>query len=333
MNFWYHLYFYVFVFGFLVFGIYMLFRSITIIDAAKKNMRRLYSELHERNETRVTQIEAERRKYGTITKKANKKYSRFAMFLMRLDDLIIYSGYGIRYKWLNTSTYIVLSTTAGCLVFLVCMVLFHGVLGPLVLALLVVLLPYVHMSSEANRNYKRTEEQLEFFINMVSNNSMTTNDLVAILEKTAPYMAQPLRGALERAVSLSRINSNPYECIRVLTREIEHPIFKRFIRNLELCSRNDANYHNITKDFSKQLEISLRSVERMRAIYANNRAEILMLLLMGVGMLPLCCNMMETSFVKVIIGMTSSMGGMLILGLLTMIYGGTLLYLLIGMRR
>lgn len=333
MNPLYHIYFYIVIFGFLVFGFYMLLRSISIMDSAKRNMQKLYTELHDRNTYRVTQIEKERRKYGTITKKADDKHSRMALFMMKLDNLLIYSEVGIKYRWLNTSTYIVLMTVGGCLVFLLCMVFMKGVLIPLLLTTVTVLVPYAYMVNVANNNYSRTEEQLEFFINMVANNSMTTNDLITIMEKTAPYMAQPIRGALERAVVTSRINSDPSECIRQLTRDIEHPIFVRFIRNLEVCSRNDANYHNITKDFSSQLEISLRSAERQRAIYDNARKEILLLLIINICILPMTCALVDATFFQMLSDMTKDILGVFVLVVLGLLYGSTAVYLLIGKRR
>ena len=68
-------------------------------------------------------------------------------------------------------------------------------------------------------------------------------DLVNVLEMAVPFVTSPIKGAILRAVSTARIKGDQNEAVWQLEREIEHPLFRSFIRNLDICSKNV--YHSV----------------------------------------------------------------------------------------
>ena len=60
--------------------------------------------------------------------------------------------------------------------------------------------------------------------------------------KVCPYLDVPMRPALQECVSKARNTGNVEEALRNLELQIEHPQFRNLIRNLEICSRHEANY-------------------------------------------------------------------------------------------
>lgn len=325
------------IFVLLFIGFYMLFRSVTIINSARKNMEKIYFKLHEQNEIRVSQLELERRMYGTASANPDKKTNILERFLQRIDDVLIYSGMSIRHIWLNTSTYIVLSVLGGALIALIAMALWGNVLVTVLLSLSGVLIPYIYMVIHCDKNYKDTEKQLIYFINVIANNSLVTNNVVSVLDSTAKYANEPIKGAVNRALAASKLSENKENsinvCIEQLTREIEHPMFVRFIRNLEICSRNNADYRSVARDFSKQAQSAIETLEKQRAMFANIRNLCLMMYVIGMMMISSACDEAEVGLFKVVQDLMETPIGILFLAIECLVIGGTAIYLLIGSRR
>ncbi len=323
---------YIVIFSFVVIGFYMLMQSITLINSARRNMGKIYSQLHSKNEKRVKQIEADRRRYGTTSATSGKE-SKFSRILQHVDDVLIYSGMSIKYHWLNTATYIVLMIVLSAGAFFLFLIVTTRILVGGIAALLVIVIPYAYMVHLSDVNYKNTENQMQFFVNMVSNNSMITNDITTVLEDTAQYVNEPIRSAIYRAISTTTITGNKDDCIRQLTREIEHPLFVRFIRNLDMSSKNEADYRKVSSDYSEQVDEQIKALTRLRALFSNARGEILLMLGMGIGLLAMVCSLTEKTMVQAFAEMSSSIVGVLCLILWGSVQLFTLLYVLVGMRR
>lgn len=311
-------------------GFYLLLRSISLIEAAKLNMEKLMTQLYTHNDRRVSQIERQRRQYGTS---ANGKEGFFTGLLRKLDNLLIYSELSIKYEWLNASIYIILNIVLVAAVFLLAYILWGSFLGAVILAVTAVAAPLGYMSHLSNANYRQTEEQLKFFINVVSSNSMATNDIITVLEMSAPHIGNPIRNAVYRAVASSRVSGKSDDCIWQLTREMEHPLFVSFIRNLDICSKNDADYRNVAKDFAMQADQSIKELEKQRAIYSNSRVEISIMFVIGIVLSYMVCGFAENDLIGIIVEMSQSSIGIVCLLIECILFGSTLLYLLFGKRR
>ena len=68
------------------------------------------------------------------------------------------------------------------------------------------------------------------------------------------------------------------KAIRNLEKRIEHEKFKELIRNLEICSRYEANYGEVIKDSRGLLREYLATVKERKAILNNARIEIAMII-------------------------------------------------------
>lgn len=319
------------VFLFLLIGFFCLMRSMSMIEAARRNMERIMKELHTRDDIRVTQAEMERRRYGS-TSGSGKKQGMVTKLLNHLDDTLVYSEIMIKFTWLNASIYVILTIIGAALAFLLGYMIYGVTLGVL-LVCIVVFVPYIVLSKIATRNYLMTEKQIGFFINLIATNSIASADLVSVLDRVSSRVTNPLRGAIERAIASVQLSGNNDEAIWQLTREIEYPLFKEFIRNLDICGRNDADYRAVAKDFSKQAEVSLRAIERQRAIFANARNEVLLMIGVGVLLSFMTASFCDTSLITVLVEMKESLFGIVCLCAEFLIYMSALLYVLIGKRR
>ena len=66
--------------------------------------------------------------------------------------------------------------------------------------------------------------------------------------------------------------------IRNLEKRIEHEKFQELIRNLEICSRYEANYGEVIKDSRGLLREYLAAAKERKAIINNARVEIAMII-------------------------------------------------------
>lgn len=319
------------VFVFMASGFFLLFTSASLVSSAKDGLSHIYSSLHTADEKRVLELEKERRKYGTLN--ADGKQGAISRFLLNLDDMIIYSGLGEKIRFLNTTTYLVMSILAFVLIQLVLELIGIGIIASSGIALGITLIPSTVMGIMRDRNHRLTEEQLVFLIDSVSNNSTDASDMIMIFERCAEYAVEPVRSIIYRAISKARVTGSQADFVEMLTREVEHPIFVRFIRALEMASQKDADYRRVALDYKDQAEVEIAALNKRRAIFKDGRNELLLLAVMGLLITPLMCNLVEMSLMDVIRTLPDSMFGMFVSIAYIVVFGGIAVYLSNGSRK
>lgn len=319
------------IFLLLVVGFYLLFRAAQMIDRAQINMNHLMANLRERKEASVKKTEAARRKYGS-TSEDGKDPGPFTALLTAIDNRLTWSGVSVERPWFTASVYVVVTFVLAIIAFGITLAFFNWIIA-LVAAGLVIILPFAYVTVLTNQAYHNTEVQLKFFISLVASNSAMASDLVNVLEMAAPYVTNPIRGAILRAANTARVKGNPDEAVWQLEREVEHPLFRSFIRNLDICSKNDGDFRSVAKDFSVQAEQSIAQLEKQRAIFANARNEVILMVGVGVALSFMSANFCERDLFEVLSEMRGSLVGIAILFAEVLIYLATLGYVLLGKKR
>lgn len=129
----------------------------------------------------------------------------------------------------------------------------------------------------ALNNYRKTEESLMTFINLLENYSS---------------MEAEMTGDKGRA-------------IRNLEKRIEHEKFKELIRNLEICSRYEANYGEVIKDSRSLLREYLAAAKERKAILNNARIEIAMIIACCGVVFWMMNDFTQTGILAVLLGNTA----------------------------
>ena len=127
-------------------------------------------------------------------------------------------------------------------------------------------------------NYEKVEGNILTFVNLLENYSQTNDDIVIIFGKTYEYLEEPLRGYIELFYEESISTGDVTKAFRNLENRIENTRFKEIIRNLEICSRHEANYQEIIKDCRYNLKEYLKFKQKKKAIIQNGRASLSMAL-------------------------------------------------------
>jgi Flp pilus assembly protein TadB len=116
------------------------------------------------------------------------------------------------------------------------------------------------------------------FINLLENYSSMEDELIAIFSRIQPFLTEPVRSAVEQCCIEAEMTGDKGRAIRNLEKRIEHEKFKELIRNLEICSRYEANYAEVIKDSRSLLREYLAAAKERKAILNNARIEIAMII-------------------------------------------------------
>ena len=139
-------------------------------------------------------------------------------------------------------------------------------------------LNYMVLYFMALSNYKKTEESLMTFINLLENYSCMEDELISIFSRISPFLTEPVKSAVEQCCMEAEMTGDKRRAVRNLEKRIEHDKFKELVRNLEICSRYEANYGEVIKDSRSLLREYLAAVKERRSIINNARIEIAMII-------------------------------------------------------
>ena len=137
---------------------------------------------------------------------------------------------------------------------------------------------YMVLYFMALSNYRKTEESLMTFINLLENYSSMEDELIAIFSRIQTFLTEPVKSAVEQCCIEAEMTGDKGRAIRNLEKRIEHEKFKELVRNLEICSRYEANYGEVIKDSRSLLREYLAAAKERKAILNNARVEIAMII-------------------------------------------------------
>ena len=197
-------------------------------------------------------------------------------FLLKLDKTILYSNIRKYIPFLNSSIYIFSLVVFSSIALLTGTFLADITVG--LLAAVVIILAYMTLILFlSNKNYKKVEENIVSFMNLIENYSKTNNDLITIFGKVYPFLDEPLKSHVQEAYLLGKRTGNTDLALDTLQNSVQHKRFREIIRNLSICSHYEANYEEIIEDSRAQLMEYLAGKRERAAMVRNARIEMLIL--------------------------------------------------------
>ncbi len=195
-------------------------------------------------------------------------------FIAHVQDNLEYSGMTLRFNWMTPELYIVIMTVLSAVVSAGISILtgrwYAGVAA--VMAMLGIT-EYLFARIRDYR-YRREEEQLLAMVNCIENCAAESDDIIYILEKTGDMVEGPIHDELLRAVTQVRSGVPGGMAIGGLENRIEHEFFRTLMRNLEISSRNNANYREITAQCRGLLAGQLDNSRRLDEIYREAKIRL-----------------------------------------------------------
>jgi Flp pilus assembly protein TadB len=145
----------------------------------------------------------------------------------------------------------------------------------------VILLIVFTLKYMEKRTFNKIDKQLLVYINTLKNLCSSNNDIVVIIEKSIPYVEEPIREYLEQFVFECRKGIPVYKAFRNLEDKVENKRFKQLIKNLAICSKHEANYEKIIKKSKVILKHYFEEKERRKKAVNGGRSVIVITFAMG----------------------------------------------------
>lgn len=197
--------------------------------------------------------------------------------LLKLDRTINYSNIKKYIPFLNSTTYIFTMAIFASVALIVGTKLSGLAIG-VACAGTVILVYLVVLMLLASLNYKKVENNVMTFINLVENYSKTNNDLISIMGKIHYYLDEPLKTQVEECYYLGQRTGDVDLALDTLQRNVQHSKFKEIIRNLIICSHYEANYEDVVEDSRDMLIVYLAGKRERAEMARNARIELSILL-------------------------------------------------------
>lgn len=172
---------------------------------------------------------------------------------IKLERDLYKSGLSISFPFLTAEVYILIMVISAGSGFFLVSVWRTGIIlriislccGPLIL--------YTVLQIKYYLNYRRVEKNLLIFLNLLDSFSITAGELTVIFYKISYYLDRPLKRALEECYFETQITGNTTKALYNLMEKVGHPKFKEVVRNLEVCSRYDADYSSVVDSCRKTI--------------------------------------------------------------------------------
>lgn len=250
----------------LTYLIYNTIKHIQNSKAIEKSVVKVFSATENSYKHRKSIEEAKRLEDGNQEKQS---------FIYKLDLMIERSGLRKKMPFLNTEVYLGLTLVISVMGYILATVISGVWLLGVVIVMLTVIISYAIIYILSGIAYEKVDKTIITFVNILENYSGTNDDIVSILGKTYPYLENPLKDHIEDFYNEVNSSGDTTRAFRNLETKIENEKFKEIIRNLEICSRHEANYQEIIKDSRDTLMDYIEAKQKRKAIINQGRIEIL----------------------------------------------------------
>lgn len=253
-------------------GLYRCFVYLQMNSLLQRGVMNIYSRLASAAGNR-RQVERQvKALYGEVQRKDR---------LSHLEENIRYSGLAHKYPFLTPEL------TMLFMIIIFAFIAIGGMFFNLELYMTVGLEIIVFIGIELafrgkrNERMKKTEDELLTFVNAVDGYAGMSDDIIHILESASGMLSEgsPMREEIITAVAAARNSGQESAALSILMANVEHPFFKTFIRNLEISSRNNANYKDIVSESRGILKGYVDNTRKLENIYRNGRIRMILMLI------------------------------------------------------
>lgn len=199
--------------------------------------------------------------------------------IAHISDNIEYSGVSSILPGLTPELYILIMLMLSAAAFVLTGVISGNIYYGIPAATAPWVVSEMFFSLLRNYRYRREEEQLLTLVNSIENSAAESDDIIYILEKAAAMTAGPIHDELWHTVTMVKSGLQGTVALGQLESRIEHTFFKTLIRNLEISSRNNANYREITMQCRTLLTEQLDNTKKLEEIYREARIRLIVIYL------------------------------------------------------
>lgn len=199
----------------------------------------------------------------------------------KIDIYLIRSGLKEKFPFINADIFILISILVSVVTFIITMLITRVFIISVGIALIMFLLFMLYIYILNGITYEKIDNQLILFLNLLENFSTTTDDIVSIFQESSQYLSYPLNKYCEEFVTESKMTGNVRIAFSNFEDKIENERLKDIIRNIEISSRNDANYKEVLGKSKDVIKGYFESKESKRSIKRSGQMDICISAIMG----------------------------------------------------
>lgn len=293
--------------GLLVFAVfYFLLGLIQKERLLHKTVRRLSDQVQEHSRERQKQL---KRPEGWEKRKG----------ILKLERLLHGSGMKKMVPFISAELLILLLLLLAGAGYVTASLLHTGILFRILALFLGPALIFIVLHLKSLLNYNRVEKNLLTFLNLLDNFSVTEGEITAILYKVSRFVDPPLSDLLQECYFQTQITGDTSRALFDLQDKAVHPKFKEIIRNLEVCSRYDADYASVVSANRKSIQDYMAYRKKRKSIINVAKTELLLLIVMVFLLLGLIDMLLQASIWSITFG---TMAGKCIMGFMLAVVVG-----------
>ena len=293
---------------FLVITLSVLFVRMLIQNKAVEVLKNVMKQ----NERQRIEYEESIRRTEGIQEKDN--------FFYRMDLMLNQSGIKRTIPFFSTEYLILFSMLIGIAGMTITGIFAGFAIGFSVGAVFTVM-PYMLLRIRADMNYKKIENQIIHFLNMIENYTKTHDNIITIFGKVYPFLEEPLATAVKECYVEATNTGDMSMAFRKLETKVVHDKFSEILRNLELCSRYEANYQAVVSTSRDIMTNYIKSRKKIKSIADNAKIDFGIIMFCMVILFGMIDSFIENG--GIIDVLTSSTAGMVIIAYIVfaVIYG------------
>ncbi|MBB6716649.1 hypothetical protein [Clostridium gasigenes] len=174
----------------------------------------------------------------------------------------------------------------------------------------VIIFVVLALKSLSKITYDKIDDQVLLYINILENLSAANSDIVEIMQKSLPYLKEPLGEYTMQFVFECKKGLPIDMAFKNFENKIESLRFKQLLKNLAVCSKYQANYREILNKSRIIMKYYFVEKERRKKEVRKSRGAIVTVVIVGLLLFKLVSGFTENYFEL----LKSTLTGNLILG-------------------
>ncbi|MBE6047155.1 MAG: hypothetical protein E7213_01900 [Clostridium sp.] len=200
--------------------------------------------------------------------------------LERVDILIERAQLKRFFPFLTSEILIVVTLIVAFLISFLVYKFFQLMIFAIPVFFLVIMFTILLLQSMCKITYDKIDEQVLIYINILENLAASNGDIVTIMEKSIPYLKEPLKTFTTQFVFECKKGIELDEAFKNFQNKIESKRLKQLLINLQVSSKFKANYKDILSKSRVIMKNYFSEKERRKKEVREGRIAIISILIL-----------------------------------------------------
>lgn len=223
--------------------------------------------------------------------------------LTTFQNKFVYSRISKRFTLLSTPLYFFLMILFSAIAFLVSLTVSHNLILAIIAALCIIIAMISIIYIMADINYKRTDNALLEFLNLLGNYSLVNGEITKVLQLVGRSMPDPIRSCIYE-FSVEAQQGDVASALRNMRQKIEHPKFKEIIRDIEVSLRYSTSYTDMITSNRKLIKNYITAKEERKSIARQGNIQMFLIVCCLVVMLFVMGILLKENIWAILFGQT-----------------------------